>query len=856
MAFAGRVPTENRRVTAVLGPTNTGKTHLALERMLAHPSGVIGFPLRLLARENYDRAVALTGRGQVALVTGEEKIVPPGARYFVCTVESMPLDRPFEFLAGDEIQMCADADRGHVFTDRLLRARGTSETMVMGAETIRPLLRRLVPQAEFAPRRRFSTLAYTGSRKIARLAPRSAVVAFSAADVYAIAELVRRNRGGAAVVLGALSPRTRNAQVAMYQAGEVDYLVATDAIGMGLNMDIDHVAFAALRKFDGRNWRALGAAELAQTAGRAGRHMNDGTFGTTAEVGPLDEETVERIENHRFDPLPFLFWRNSDLDFASLARLQRSLTTPPPLTGLRRAHEAQDELALAPLGHDPDVVRVADAPERVRLLWAICQVPDFRKVMSEAHARFLKRLFLYLAGAEARLPADWVADQIARLDRTDGDMEMLIQRIANIRTWTYVAYQPGWLADPGPWQGRARAVEDRLSDALHERLTQRFVDRRTALLVSRLRDSRAFIAAVARGGRVTVEGETVGRLEGFRFVADAGSETGDPRRGAAEKTIAGAVLRALRGEAAARVRALEQAADGVFAFGPGGGILWQGAPVARLQPGPTPFAPQVAVIGSELLEGGEKERIRRRLAEWMKGAVQRVFAPLFAAHEAAARGPMRGLVFQLAEGFGSLPRARASAQIEALTREDRRNLARRGIVLGRETVFMPVLLKPGALDLRARLWTAQRGLAAPPPAPPAGRTWVRRRDENPASADFLEALGFRVLGSIAVRADILERIAARAWTLAKHGPFVPPSDLLNLAGCGPDDLAVVLAALGFERIGQGEASAYRPRRRRKEKDRIGPSRARRAGRGGDSPFAVLGDMAGKDMAGGARSRRR
>ena len=856
MPLAGFGTTGKSRVTAVLGPTNTGKTHLALERMLAHATGVIGFPLRLLARENYDRAVALKGRAQVALVTGEEKIVPSGARYFVCTVESMPLDRAFDFLAVDEIQMCADADRGHVFTDRLLHARGISETMVMGAETVRPLLRRLVPQAEFAPRRRFSTLAYTGSRKIARLVPRSAVVAFSAADVYAIAEQVRRNRGGAAVVLGALSPRTRNAQVAMYQAGEVDYLVATDAIGMGLNMDIDHVAFASLRKFDGRNWRALGAAELAQTAGRAGRHMNDGTFGTTAEVGSLDAETVERIENHRFDSLPFLFWRNSELDFASLARLQRSLAAPPSLAGLRRAREAQDELALAPLGRDPDVVRIADAPERVRLLWAVCQIPDFRKVMSEAHARFLKRLFLHLAGPEERLPADWVADQIARLDRTDGDMETLIQRIANIRTWTYVAYQPGWLADPGHWQERARAVEDRLSDALHERLTQRFVDRRTALLVSRLRDSRAFIAAVARDGRVTVEGETVGRLEGFCFVAEAGPEAANQKRGAAEKAIVGAALRALRGEAAARVRALEQAAADAFAFGPGGEILWQGAAVARLQPGPTPYAPQVAVIPSELLEGGEKERIRRRLAAWVKSTVQRVFAPLFAAHEAAPRGPMRGLVFQLAEGFGSLPRAHAAAQIEALTREDRRILARRGIVIGRESVFMPALLKPNALELRARLWAAQRGLIAPPPLPPAGRTWVRRQDEDLASSEFLESLGYRVLGSIAVRADILERIAAHAWTLAKKGPFTPPSDLLNLARLGPSELAAVLAALGFERIQKGEASAFRPRWRRKEKDRIGPARARRAGRSGDSPFAVLREMVGGGVIGGARPRRR
>jgi ATP-dependent RNA helicase SUPV3L1/SUV3 len=856
MAFATGAQDEGGRVTAVLGPTNTGKTYLALERMLAHPTGVIGFPLRLLARENYDRAVALKGRAQVALVTGEEKIVPAGARYFVCTVESMPLDRSFDFLAVDEIQMCADPDRGHIFTDRLLNARGIAETMVMGAETIRPLLRRLIPQSEVAPRRRFSTLAYTGSRKIARLAPRSAVVTFSAADVYAIAELVRRTRGGAAVVLGALSPRTRNAQVAMYQAGEVDYLVATDAIGMGLNMDVDHVAFAAVHKFDGRHWRPLGAAELAQTAGRAGRYMNDGTFGTTAEVEPFDAETVERIENHRFDPLSFLYWRNSNLDFSSLVELRRSLIAAPPSAVLRRSREAQDEQTFAVLGKDADIVRVADREDRIRLLWAICQVPDFRKVMSEAHARFLRRIYLYLTGPEKKLTSDWVADQIARLDRTDGDMETLIQRIAHIRTWTYIAYQSDWLADPGHWQERARAVEDRLSDALHERLTQRFVDRRAALLVNRLRDNRAFIAAVARDGRVTIEGEPVGRLDGFRFVADSGSEAAMGPRGSAERAIAGAVTRALRGAVATRVRALEQSDDTAFAFGPGIGVLWRGADVARLAPGASPYAPQIAVIGSDLLEGEEKERIRRRLAAWVKGAVQRVFVPLLAAHEGAPSGPMRGLMFQLAEGFGALPRPRAAAQIAALSRDDRRQLARRGIVLGRESVFMPALLKTEALDLRARLWIAQRGLSASPIAFPADRTWTRFRGENRESIEFLEALGYRVLGMLAVRADVLERVAARLWALAKHGPFAPPAHVPELVGSEPEDIVAILAALGFEGVFQGETKVFRPRRRQPKKDRTVAARSPRMVRSGDSPFAVLENIFDRSAAKKARPRRR
>ncbi|MCH8997602.1 MAG: disulfide oxidoreductase, partial [Proteobacteria bacterium] len=455
------------RVTAVLGPTNTGKTYLAIERMLGHRSGMIGFPLRLLARENYDRVVAIKGARQVALVTGEEKILPPRARYFLCTVESMPLDRPVAFLGVDEIQLCADPDRGHVFTDRLLHARGLEETMFLGAETIRPILRRLVPEAQVITRPRFSTLSYSGARKLTRLPPRSAVVAFSAAEVYAMAELLRRQRGGTAVVLGALSPRTRNAQVAMFEAGEVDYLVATDAIGMGLNLDLDHVAFAKLVKFDGRNVRRLSPAEVAQIAGRAGRHMSDGTFGTTGEVGALEPDLVEAVEAHRFDPLRALYWRNRDLDFRSPRLLLRALERRPPEPELIRVRKADDLTALAALARDPEIAELAGNPGAVRLLWEVCQVPDFQQILSDQHARLLGRIYRFLAAGEERLPEDWVARQIDRIDRSDGDIDTLTARIAHIRTWTYVANRGDWLDDAGHWQERTRAIEDKLSDALH-----------------------------------------------------------------------------------------------------------------------------------------------------------------------------------------------------------------------------------------------------------------------------------------------------------------------------------------------------------------------------------------------------
>ena len=824
---------DRSRILAVLGPTNTGKTHLAMERMLGHASGMIGFPLRLLARENYDRAVRVKGRRHVALITGEEKIVPAQARYFLCTVESMPVDRRVAFLGVDEIQMCADADRGHVFTDALLSARGVEETMFMGAETMRRLLRRLVPEAEFMSRPRFSTLSYTGQRKITRLPPRSAAVAFSAADVYAIAELVRRQRGGTAVVLGALSPRTRNAQVAMYQAGDVDYLVATDAIGMGLNMDIDHVAFAATRKFDGQRVRELTPAELAQIAGRAGRHMNAGTFGTTVDVGALDHETVDAIENHRFPALTSLYWRNAQLRFTSLDALKRSLAVPPEMPGLVRAREADDEAALAALSADADIARLATGADAVRLLWDVCRIPDFGKLMSDAHTRLMGRIYRHLTGPAATLPTDWVADQVVRVERTDGDIETLVQRIANIRTWTYVSYRGDWLADAGHWQERTRAVEDKVSDALHQRLTQRFVDRRSAILVSRLKERQTLPAAVDGDGEVLVEGHFVGHLDGFRFAADA-SGAGD-----AAKRVRGAAMRALGAEIAARVGRLEADGDEAFALAEGRRLLWRGADVARLVAGKDVLSPGVEAMASDLLEPDMRERVRRRLAAWLAGYVEARLAPLFAARLAPLAGAARGLVFQLCEALGSLPRRRAASQVEALGRDGRKALRKLGVRLGRESVFMPALIKPRAVEMRGLLWAVNEGLGdSAVPAP--GRVSVPLADGVPRR--FYEAVGYRPLGPRALRVDIVERLAERAWKLSRAGPFAAGPEVLSLAGCGPEEISVVLAALGYRAKNADGEVRYTPAplRRRKGNQR----RAREAaGRAAESPFARLRDPA-------------
>jgi len=834
-----------RRVTAILGPTNTGKTYLAIERMLGHRSGMIGFPLRLLARENYDRVARIKGAGKVALVTGEEKILPPGARYFLCTVESMPVDRPVAFLAVDEIQLCADPERGHVFTDRLLHARGLEETMFLGAETIRPVLRRLAPEAELVSRPRFSTLSYSGARKLTRLAPRSAVVAFSAAEVYATAELMRRQRGGTAVVMGALSPRTRNAQVGMFESGEVDYLVATDAIGMGLNLNLDHVAFARLTKFDGRVMRRLRAPEVAQIAGRAGRHMADGTFGTTGAAGQLAPEIVESVEAHRFDPLSSVFWRNADLDFRSPRALLNSLEARPPRPELIRVRNAEDVAMLAAQMRDAEVTALASGPGPVRLLWEICQVPDFQKTLSDQHARLLGRIYRYLMAPAGRLPEDWVARQIDRIDRADGDIDSLVARIAQVRTWTYVSHRADWLADSAHWQARAREIEDRLSDALHDRLTQRFVDRRAATLVRRLRSGDELLAAVTKAGDVVVEGERVGRLEGFRFRLDEGVA------GADAKPLLTAARRVLAGEVPARVGRIEAEPDDAFALDSAGRIAWRGEVVARLAPGDAALRPAVEPLASEFLDGRTRDRVRRRLSDWLHRDIARRLAPLSAlerAQDARDLNPaLRGVMFQLVEALGLLPRAEVAPQLDSLVRGDRRRLAAAGVRLGRESLFLPALLKPARARLAALLWAVHRDRDLPALPPPGALSFAA----GPAFEDGLcQALGYRRFArrrrmpAVALRADALERLAAAARKRAAQGPFTVTPELKRPTGCSEPDLAVVLEAIGFGREAAGDSAAFvlRPGRRKAAAKRRPRRPAEPAARRADSPFAKLREL--------------
>ncbi|MCB2095757.1 MAG: hypothetical protein H6901_00520 [Rhodobacteraceae bacterium] len=781
--------TVEARTTAVLGPTNTGKTHYALERMLAHRTGVIGLPLRLLAREVYDRIVRQRGPSVVALVTGEERIVPERAQYWVCTVEAMPDAIGADFVAVDEIQLCADPDRGHVFSDRLLRARGLHETLFLGADTMRGAIAALVPKVQFMRRDRFSSLSYSGPKKISRMPERSAIVGFSVENVYAIAELIRRQKGGCAVVMGALSPRTRNAQVAMYQNGDVDYLVATDAIGMGLNLDIGHVGFAATAKFDGHRMRQLFPHELAQIAGRAGRHMQPGTFGVTADARPLPDEVVRSIEDHRFAPIQRLCWRNPDLEFGSIDRLIASLETGPDDEWLMPGREADDLAALKSLAELPEIRDRTRHPRDLRKLWDVCRIPDFRSVSAQEHSHLLLRVFGFLQDP-GHVPDDWLAGQIRRIDNIAGNIDTLSRRLAFIRTWTYIAQRSGWVRDEKHWRGETRAVEDRLSDALHTALTQRFVDRRTSVLMRRLKQKESLVAEVNDKGEVTVEGEFVGKLDGFRFSQD-GSAGPD-----AARTLCQAAYEALRPEFHLRADRFYNTPDTELDFTEQGGLMWGNSAVGKLVKGGEALKPQVAAFVDEEAGFDICEKVRRRLQHFIDRKIATLFEPLLnLSRDETLAGLARGFAFRMVENLGVVPRDLVADEVKALDQEARGTLRKHGVRFGQYTVFQPLLLKPAPTRLRLVLWSLFEDLPEFPESPPAGLVTVPNLPEVPRGHYTLS--GYHPAGSRAIRIDMLERLADILRTKDSRAGFEAVPEMLSITGMTLEQFADLMAGLGY-----------------------------------------------------------
>ena len=798
-------------VTAVLGPTNTGKTHLAVERMLAHAGGMIGLPLRLLAREIYDRVRLKAGDHAVALITGEEKIIPAQPRYWVCTVEAMPPDLRVPFLAIDEVQLAGDFERGHIFTDRILNRRGLEETMLLGSGTMRPILEKLIPGTTFVSRPRFSKLTYAGPRKLSRLPRRSAIVAFTAEMVYTVAEMIRRQRGGAAVVMGALSPRTRNAQVALYQSGEVDYLVATDAIGMGLNMDVDHVAFASTRKFDGFQYRQLNPSELGQIAGRAGRYMNDGTFGVTADADAFEPEIIDRLENHNFESLRVLQWRNRELDFRSLDGLRKSLGTLPNREGLTRAQPNPDIEALESVCRDPNTNGLPRSAFEVERAWEVCQIPDYRNISPAEHAHLVSRVLTFLHTRKGVIDEDWFSKQLAYCENLDGNIDSLSQRISHVRTWTFIANRADWLEAPTYWQARAREIEDKLSDVLHEKLTQRFIDRRTSVLMRRLAKKEGLMSSVEEDGAISVEGEVIGRIVGLSFVA------GDALDGGETRLLKQAAVQALTTEVTARAISLATTADTELRLSRQGDIVWQGQPIGKLHGGDARFKPRVEVIADDLLAPALREDVRQRLQKFIDRSIATAIEPLLKLEEAEGlENTTRGLAYRLAENFGVLPREDVTAEVKALTQEDRAKLRGFGVRFGAHTVFLPALLKPAPTEIRMLLWwleqlkaTTVSGLV--PTLPPNGLTSMVADTSMPQG--FYRMGGYRISGKRAVRVDMLERLAdmirdrlfwkpripeeVRPVGSFEGGGFTVIPDMMSVVGCSGEDFQDILTSLGY-----------------------------------------------------------
>lgn len=829
------------RLRAVLGPTNTGKTHLAIERLCGHSSGAIGFPLRLLAREVYDRVRAIKGDNQVALITGEERIEPEGARYYLCTAEAMPRDGGgLAFVALDEVQLAADRERGHIFTDRLLHARGREETMLLGSATVEPIIKALLPRTEVEDRPRFSTLSYAGAKKLSRLPPRSAVVAFSVEQVYAVAEMLRRFRGGAAVVMGGLSPETRNRQVQLFQSGEVDYIVATDAIGMGVNLDVTHVAFASLSKFDGVRQRRLTPAEMAQIAGRAGRHQQDGTFGTLAardnDALNFTDDEIYAIEQHRFAPLTKLFWREAEPRFSSLRALLSDLEAKPDAPELAPAPEAIDLAVLRRLNEEPAIADGVKTPDQVRRFWEVCQLPDFRQQGPDTHARFVARLWQDLR--DGHLGADYVAARVAELGRTEGDIDTLQGRIAAIRSWAYICQRPDWVLARDEMGARARDAERRLSDALHQRLTERFVNRRTTILMKTLgKDAGLLRVTLDDAGRVLVEDEPIGHLEGFRFVVDADASHDD------RKLMLAAAEKHLPKLLAAKAEALVQDELGDLSI-ERGEVRRGGRVIARLERGKTASRPRL-VLGKELgvLEPVHRARLTEALELWLEGHL----APLTPLREieAAALSPeagseVRALLLTLADGHGTI--VREDAGLAHVPKDKRPLLRRLGVTIGALDVFVPTLLKPAARRLLQAIG------ADPRPVQEAMEPVIARASGRKGGA--LPA-GYRRAGSQAIRVDMAEKLfrAAHEQRVASGGrAFRVDPALATSMGLASDNFRLLMRDAGF-RPGETRTlpeGAYGPPTptlwtwRPPRKDRVPERRPAPVREGG--AFAALADL--------------
>ena len=783
------------KITAVLGPTNTGKTHLAIETMLSFDTGMIGFPLRLLAREVYDKVIKKTRYDEVALITGEEKIIPSNAKYFLCTVESMPIDKDLEFVGVDEIQMCADHERGHIFTDRLLNMRGSKLTMFMGSNTIKGIVSKLNDDVEFIDRKRLSKLTYSGHKKISRINRKTAIIAFSTEEVYAIAELIRRQKGGAAIVMGSLSPKTRNAQVELYQSGDVDFLVATDAIGMGINMDLDFVYFSNIKKFDGKKLRRLNLSEIGQIAGRAGRYLNDGSFGITGDCKEISPEEVELLENHKFEEIRTLFWRNSNLNFNNPNSLIKSLEEKPQMEWLRKIHECEDEKALKYFLKDQKILNREFDKKTLMLLWECCQIPDFVKKTYGNHFEVIGNVFKFLTSKKGLISEDYMRLQLMKLDKLDGNVDSLSNRIANVRTWSYVSNKNNWVENQNYWIEKTKLLEDKLSDRLHEELTKTFIDKRASILARGLKQDMNFDTKILENNEVIIDDQFIGKINGLKLELDL-------KKGALEtdiKSLKKAARQTVGPELEKRIQSIIN--SGLVELNDDFKIYWNGASIAKLVSGKDYLNPGVDLLVDEMLEQDQRGKLINFLEKWLKNKISITLKNLFDLKDLKEKNSsVKALAYQLYENNGVIKRDQVSSYLKELGQNERKILRELGVKFGRYHVFLYKLIKPEPVALRTLLWKNYHNKYFDLKPPIFGLNFLN--DNKLQNRNFMLLCGFEKFKNFYVRIDILERLFVQIISLrnenTKEIQVIP--EMLNLLGCSKENFKQLLKSMSYKII--------------------------------------------------------
>ena len=797
----------SQKIIALLGPTNTGKTHVAIEKMLEFNSGIFGLPLRLLAREVYDKCVDKVGSDKVALITGEEKIIPNTAKYFICTVESMPKDKDVDFVAIDEIQMCADRERGHIFTERMLETRGSKLTMFLGSQVMAKIIEELVDNVEFEKKERYSKLSYSGIKKISRLERKVAIIAFSIEEVYAIAELVRRQKGGAAVIMGSLSPKTRNSQVGLYQSGDVDYLIATDAIGMGLNMDINEIYFSNLKKFDGKKTRRLNLIEMSQIAGRAGRYKNDGGFGTTGDCETLNSDEIEKIEKHQLPDTKTIYWRNSRLDFGSPEKLIFSLEQKPSKKNLLRTNDSLDESVLRfflKKGANNIIYH-----KNLELLWECCQIPDFEKKAYGQHINVIDKVFQYLSTRKKRIPSTFMKEQLKGLERDHGNVDLLSHRLSNVRTWSYVANKKNWVENSDYWVQLTKSIEDKLSDKLHDELTKSFIDKKISILSRNLKQDLILNTEINDENKIHIDGQLVGELKGLKFLIEVTSKTLDTDIKSIKKAARKGVEKEL-------IKRVEQILDtGEIEINNDNKVTWKGDPIARLKKGNDYLNPDFEIISDDALNDVSKSKLTLFLNKWLAHHINEVLGDLIKLTKHRITNQfLRGLVFQLYEKNGVVKRSEVDKLVKSIPADERKKLWGMGIKIGRYHIYLPKMLKPKAVRFRINLWKIFHNLSNKNEIPKSGLNFLT---DTQIDKNFLLLCGFEKFRDFFVRIDILEKLFLKILETTKNKKFTINAEMMNLLGCSKDNFYKLMIYMNYKKDRETDTYIFKGERKKKEK---------------------------------------